>query len=50
METDSYTLIVVISNMILTPFFNYLLHSRCTKIDMCCLHCKREIMENDEQV
>lgn len=43
METTDYTLITVIANLILQPILQYLLHSRCSKIDLCCLHCERQI-------
>lgn len=50
MENSDYTLIVVISNMILTPFLQYLLHSRCSEINCCCINCKRDIKEDNESV
>lgn len=50
MENSDYTLIVVISNMILTPLLQYLLHSRCSEINFCCINCKRNIKDDIETV
>lgn len=51
METTDITLITVIANLILQPIFQYLLHSRCTRVKMCCLECDRKILEptNEQQ-
>ena len=45
METNEITLITVIANLILQPLLQYLLHSRCSEVDICCIHCKREVLE-----
>ena len=47
METTEITLIAVIANLILQPLLQYLLHSRCSEVDICCINCKREVL--DEQ-
>ena len=43
--SDSVILIVVISNMIITPIFQYLLSSRCKEVDCCCIKCKRDVVD-----
>lgn len=40
--SNTVILIVVVSNMILTPLIQYILASRCSEIDCLCIHCKRE--------
>ena len=48
METTEITLITVIANLILQPLLQYLLHSRCSEADICCIHRKRDVL--DEQL
>jgi len=43
--SQSIILILVISNMIITPLFQYLLSSRCSEIDCCCIKCKRDVVD-----
>lgn len=45
MQTEEITLITVIANLILQPMLSYLLHSRCSEVDICCIHCKRKVLE-----
>lgn len=45
MENTDYTLLIVIINTVLNPFLNYILHSRCSEINICCIHCKRQIKD-----
>ena len=45
MNTEDITLITVIANVILQPIIQYMLHSRCTHIECCCLKCDRSIMK-----
>ena len=47
--TGDTTLYVVIANMLLTPFLQYLLHSRCSQVDICCIHCTREVLKSKEE-
>jgi hypothetical protein len=47
METNEYTLLVVIANTIMIPLLNYLINSRCINIKCCCIECTRELI--DEQ-
>ena len=49
METQDTTLIVVIANLIIQPLLQYLLHSRCSHIKMCCIECDREILKAKEE-
>ena len=42
---ETIILIAVISNMILTPMIQYMLSSRCSEIDCCCIKCKRQVIE-----
>jgi len=44
---ETIILIAVISNMILTPMIQYMLSSRCSEIDCCCIKCKRQVIEMD---
>jgi len=50
MDTQDTTLLVVISNMILTPLLQYLLHSRCSRVELCCIKCDREVLHTKEEV
>jgi hypothetical protein len=43
--SQTIILMAVLSNMILTPIIQYVLSSRCTEIDCCCIKCKREPIE-----
>lgn len=43
MSGESIILFTVIASTILTPFLNYLVNSRCSKIKCCCLECDREV-------
>lgn len=45
--SETIILMVVISNMLLTPVIQYLLTSRCYEIDCCCVKCKRNPIEMD---
>jgi hypothetical protein len=42
---ESIILITVIASALLTPFFNYMMHSRCIRIKTCCIECEREILD-----
>jgi hypothetical protein len=42
--SETIILIVVISNMIITPIIQYLLSSRCSEIDCLCIKCKRDVV------
>ena len=42
--SETIILIVVISNMIITPIIQYLLSSRCSEIDCLCIKCKRDVI------
>ncbi|MFT6497849.1 MAG: hypothetical protein ACJATM_001473 [Alphaproteobacteria bacterium] len=46
-STEDTTLYVVIANLLLSPLLQYLLHSRCTKVKLCCIECDRTILENE---
>ena len=50
MNTEDTTLIMVISNMILTPLLQYLLHSRCSRVELCCIKCNREKKKKKEEI
>jgi len=43
--SQTIILMAVLSNMILTPIIQYVLSSRCTEIECCCMKCKREPIE-----
>lgn len=43
--SESVILIVVISNMIITPIIQYLLSSRCKEVDCLCIKCKRDVVD-----
>lgn len=49
MNTQDTTLYVVIANLIVTPFLQYLLHSRCSRVEMCCIKCDREVLHSKEE-
>ena len=44
MNTIDIILITSISNLILQPILQYMLHSRCSKIEMCCIKCDRDVL------
>ena len=48
MQTAEITLITVIANLILQPLLQYLLHSRCSEVDICCIHCRREVLDEHQ--
>lgn len=47
--TADTTLYVVIANLIVTPFLQYLLHSRCSRVEIGCIKCDREILHTKEE-
>lgn len=47
--TAGTTLYVVIANLLLQPLLQYLLHSRCTRVEMCCLKCDRTVLEPNKK-
>jgi hypothetical protein len=49
MNTEDTTLYIVIANMLLTPFLQYLLHSRCSSVDIGCIHCTRDVLKSKEE-
>lgn len=49
MTTTDIILITVIANLILTPFLQYLISSRCSKIKICCIECDREVLQEIEK-
>jgi hypothetical protein len=49
MDTVDIILITSISNLILQPILQYMLHSRCSKIEMCCIKCDREVLPATKQ-
>ena len=49
MNTEDITLITVVANLILSPIIQYMLHSRCTKIECCCIKCDREILHTKDE-
>jgi len=49
MQTQDITLVTVIANLILTPIIQYMLHSRCSHIECCCMKCDREILHSKEE-
>ena len=50
LETVDVVLITTISNLILQPVLQYIIHSRCSKIKMGCLECEREILKSKEEL
>ena len=46
-STEDTTLYVVIANLILQPLLQYLLHSRCTHVEFCCIKCDRTLLEKE---
>ena len=55
-STADTTLYIVIANLILQPLLQYLLHSRCTRVEMRCTKCDRTVLDkkqnrsNDEDI
>jgi len=49
MDTQDITLISVLANLIFQPLLQYLIHSRCSHIKMCCIECDREILKSKEE-
>ena len=47
--TADTTLIVVVGNLILQPLLQYLPHSRCTHVEMCCLKCNRTVLDKQKE-
>ena len=45
--TEDTTLYVVVANLLLQPLLQYLLHSRCTHVEMCCVKCDRTVLGKD---
>jgi hypothetical protein len=43
--SQTVILIVVISNMLITPIIQYLLSSRCSEVDCLCIKCKRDVVD-----
>lgn len=50
MNTIDVILITSVSNLILQPILQYLLHSRCSEVDIACIHCKREVLHTKDEV
>ena len=48
--TTDTTLYVVVANLLLSPLLHYLLHSRCTHVEMCCLKCDRTVLEKTKTI
>lgn len=44
MNTIDVILITSVSNLILQPILQYMLHSRCSRIEMCCVKCDRVVL------
>jgi len=44
MNTIDVILITSVSNLILQPLLQYMLHSRCSRIELCCIKCDREVL------
>jgi hypothetical protein len=47
--SETVILIVVISNMLITPIIQYLLSSRCSEVDCLCIKCKRDVVDIDSK-
>jgi hypothetical protein len=47
--SNSVILITVIASALLSPFLNYMIHSRCSRIKCGCIECDREVLEPDNQ-
>lgn len=44
MNTVDIILITSVSNLILQPLLQYMLHSRCSRIEICCIKCDRDVL------
>ena len=49
MNTIDVILITSVSNLILQPILQYMLHSRCSRIEMCCVKCDRDVLPPETQ-
>ena len=49
-STADTTLIEVIANLLLQPLLQYLLHSRCTRVELCCVKCDRTVLEKNKEL
>ena len=47
--TADTTLYVVVANLLLQPLLQYLLHSRCTHVELCCIKCDRTVLDKQKQ-
>ena len=48
MNATEITLVTLVANLILQPLLQYLLHSRCSEVDICRIHCKREVLDEQQ--
>ena len=46
--TADTTLYLVVANLLLQPLLQYLLHSRCTHVEMGCIKCDRTVLERNK--
>ena len=44
MNTIDIILITSVSNLILQPLLQYMLHSRCSRIEIGCIKCDRDVL------
>ena len=49
MQTIDIVLLTSISNLILQPILQYMLNSRCTKIEVGCIKCNRELKKDKKE-
>ena len=47
--TADTTLYVVAANLLLQPLLQYLLHSRCTHVELCCIKCDRTVLDKQKE-
>jgi len=47
--SESVILITVIASALLSPFLNYMIHSRCSRIKCGCIECDREVLDESQQ-
>ena len=47
--TADTTLYVVVANLLLQPLLQYLLHSRCTHVELCCIKCDRTVLDKQKE-
>ena len=45
--SNSVILITVIASALLSPFLNYMIHSRCSRIKCGCIECDREVLDDN---